>query len=87
MPMKSVDGGYVMAWEQNPNNHIKVAYYIDLNDLFMANATDSYDIPQTLSPCAEGTPNIYSVTNNVIDIGFHFYDNCLVDRQAREYFN
>lgn len=76
-------GGYFMAWEQNPNNHIKVAYYIDLNDLLMANASDSYDIPQTLSSCAEGTPNIYSVTNNVIDIGFHFYDNCLVDRQAR----
>ena len=43
----------------------------------------SFDIPQTLSPCAEGTPNIFSVTDNVIDIGFHFYDNCIVDRQAR----
>jgi len=42
-----------------------------------------------LSNCAEGTPNIYSavlspdILHSSIDVGFHYFRNCDVDRQAR----
>ena len=82
-------GGYVMAWEQDPGNHIAVRYYPDRAHLLSGSATKSYDTPRTLSSCAEGTPNIYSVTlkpdidHAVIDIGGHYFANCDVDRQQR----
>jgi hypothetical protein len=42
-------------------------------------------LPRTLSTCAEGTPNIFSATRSLskVDIGFHFFESCRVDRQAR----
>ena len=42
-------------------------------------------LPRTLSNCAEGTPNIFSATSNLatVDIGFHYFQDCRVDRQAR----
>ena len=80
---ESVDGGYVVAWEQEPSNHLKVAYYSDLANLFTSNAAATYDIDRTLSDCAEGTPNIYYASNAEINIGFHYFQNCTVDRQAR----
>jgi hypothetical protein len=42
-------------------------------------------LPRTLSTCAEGTPNIFSATPSLstVDIGFHFFEGCRVDRQAR----
>jgi hypothetical protein len=82
-------GGYVMAWEQDPGNHTAVRYYPDRARLLSGSPTKSYDTPRLLSSCAEGTPNIYSVTlkpdidHAVIDIGGHYYQNCLVDRQQR----
>ncbi|KAJ6549560.1 hypothetical protein DFH09DRAFT_1169030 [Mycena vulgaris] len=74
-------GSYVMAWEQDPNNHIAVRYFANRASLLAANPTRSFDTPMTLSACAEGTPNIYSVKLNpdidhsLIDIsGHHFRD-------------
>jgi hypothetical protein len=42
-------------------------------------------LPRTLSTCAEGTPNIYSATRTLsrVDLGFHYFQGCSVDRQAR----
>jgi hypothetical protein len=42
-------------------------------------------LPRTLSSCAEGTPNIFSATRSLskVDIGFHYFQGCRVDRQAR----
>ncbi|GHJ39383.1 hypothetical protein [Streptomyces sp. TS71-3] len=83
------NGGYVMAWEQDPDNHVAVRYYASRNDLLSGTASRSFDAPQTLSDCAEGTPNIYSVSlhpdidHSTIDIGGHFYSGCDVDRQMR----
>lgn len=82
-------GGYVMAWEQDPSNHIAVRYYANRRDLFAGHAARSIDTTRTLSSCAEGTPNIYSVRlhpdidHSVIDIGAHYYANCDADRQMR----
>ncbi|KAK7018208.1 hypothetical protein R3P38DRAFT_2981755 [Favolaschia claudopus] len=83
------DGGYVVAWEQEPNNHIAVRYYPDRAHLLAGTATKSFDAPMTLSTCAEGTPSIYSIQLNpdiehsVIDIGGHYFRDCQVDRQQR----
>ena len=83
------DGGYVMAWEQDPNNHIALRYYANRSALLAGSSSRGFDAPQTLSKCAEGTPNIYSVTLNpdiahsTIDIGGHYFANCDVDRQMR----
>lgn len=83
------DGGYVMAWEQDPSNHIAVRYFPNRAALFRGTATRSFDTVRTLSDCAEGTPNIYSVHLNpdidhsTIDIGGHYFADCVADRQMR----
>ena len=49
----------------------------------------SFDAPRTLGPTAEGTPNIYEVKmsegieDSTIDVGFHYFREAKVDRQAR----
>ncbi|KAJ7219653.1 hypothetical protein C8J57DRAFT_1394178 [Mycena rebaudengoi] len=83
------DGSYVMAWEQDPDNHIAVRYFANRASLLAANPTRSFDTPMTLSACAEGTPNIYSVKlkpdidHSFIDIGGHYFRDCQADRQQR----
>jgi hypothetical protein len=81
--------GYVVAWEQDPDNHLSFSYFRDQADLLSGKVARSFDAPQTLSDCAEGTPNIYSVQLNsginksVIDVGAHYFWNCDRDRQQR----
>lgn len=76
--------GYIVAWEQEPNNHLQFSFYPTWSDLQIGNSQKNFSVPQTLSHCAEGTPNIYGQpTLDQIDVGFHFYDDCVVDRQAR----
>ncbi|MFD7593442.1 hypothetical protein ACFV6D_10470 [Kitasatospora sp. NPDC059812] len=83
------DGGFVMAWEQDPSNHIAVRYYPTLGQLLAGSAARSFDAPRTLSRCAEGTPNIYAVRlspdidHSTIIIGGHYFANCDVDRQMK----
>ncbi len=83
------DGGFVVAWEQEPSNHLAFRYYRDRGALLGGVAARSFDAPRTLSQCAEGTPNIYSVTlspdidHSSIDVGAHYYANCDRDRQQR----
>ncbi|MDQ1659939.1 MAG: hypothetical protein QOD41_5022 [Cryptosporangiaceae bacterium] len=82
-------GGFVVAWEQEPSNHLAFRYYRDRAALLSAAATRTADVPRTFSDCAEGTPNIYSVTlspdidHSTIDTGAHYFANCDVDRQQR----
>jgi hypothetical protein len=33
--------------------------------------------------CAEGTPSFYSASSTFLDVGFHYFDRCEVDRPAR----
>jgi hypothetical protein len=76
--------GFIVAWEQEPKNHLQFAFYPTWSDLQAGTSQKNFSAPQSLSPCAEGTPNIYDQsTLNNIDVGFHFYDNCIADRQAR----
>lgn len=77
--------GYVMAWEQDPDNHLAFRYFPDRASLLSGTAAKTFDAPQVLSDCAEGTPNIYSVSADlsVIDVGAHYFWNCDRDRQQR----
>ena len=76
--------GYIVAWEQQPNNHLRFAFYPTWSDLQAGNFEKNYAAPRLLSCYAEGTPNIYGQpTLDNIDVGFHFYDEGVLDRQAR----
>jgi hypothetical protein len=77
------DGGYVVAWEQEPDNHLKFAYYSSWTNLLNGVVSKTLDAPRRLSSCAEGTPNLYSASSTFLDVGFHFNANCELDRQAR----
>ena len=77
------DGGFVMAWEQEPSNHLKFVYFRNWTDLQNGIVNKSYEASRTLSSCAEGTPNLYAASSTTLDVGFHYYANCDVDRQAR----
>jgi hypothetical protein len=87
------NGGFVMAWEQEQpgggNNHLAFRYFASRADLLAGNVSRSFDASRQLSSCAEGTPNIYSVTlspdidHSTIDIGGHYWWNCDRDRQQR----
>lgn len=77
------DGGYVVAWEQEPDNHLRFAYYATWDDVLHGAAAKTFEAQQQLSDCAEGTPNIYSASSAEVDFGFHYYADCETDRQAR----
>ena len=79
----SSDGGYVVGWEAEPPNHLQFAWYATWADLLDARYSKFFDVPMTLSDCAEGTPSFYEASSTFLDVGFHFYDDCLVDRPAR----
>jgi hypothetical protein len=76
------DGGFVTVWEQTPKNHLRFRYYKNLTKLFQNNYSKQFDAPQTLSKCAEGTPDIISVRKKLVKVGFHYFKDCQVDRQA-----
>ena len=85
------DGGYLVSYEKetsNDGNHIAFRYYKDYGSLSRGSHSYQYDAPRTLAPTAEGTPNIYSVVlspdikHSTIKVGFHYYWNQDVDRQA-----
>ncbi len=80
-------GGYLLAWEQEPKNHIALRYFADRDALAGGHALRAFNAKRSLSRCAEGTPNIYTVELNpdvdhsVITLGGHYWWKCDVDRQ------
>lgn len=74
--------GYMVAWEQEPNNYVKLAYYDNWQELEDNNPSKTFDCPRQLSSYAEGTPNIYSASSDGAIIGFHYYNGGKADRQA-----
>lgn len=81
------DGGWVVAWEQEPpeqdESAIRMVLYPTLESLLAASPSQVFDAERQLSECAEGTPNIYEASSTFVDFGFHFYAGCESDRQAR----
>jgi hypothetical protein len=81
-------GGYLVAWEQDPDSHIALRYFPDRHTLFGGPPLREFNARRrTLSRCAEGTPNVYSVLLNpdidhsVITLGGHYWWRCDRDRQ------
>jgi Tol biopolymer transport system component len=77
------DGGYVVAWETDPPNHLGFAYYESWEGLLKGVPSRTLDAPRRLSSCAEGTPNLYAASSIRLDVGFHYFGDCELDRQAR----
>jgi hypothetical protein len=81
----ATDGGWVVGWEKEPPNHLQFAWYAAWDDLLAARPSRFLDVPMTLAPrtCAEGTPSLYFASSTFLDVGFHYFDRCEVDRPAR----
>ncbi|MGW6061757.1 hypothetical protein [Streptomyces sp. NPDC055189] len=76
-------GGYVLAYEKDPKNHIAVRAYADEAGLLDGRAAHAFDAPRTLSRCAEGTPSISAVRGDIIELTGHYRADCDTDRQLR----
>jgi hypothetical protein len=88
------DGSFVSAWEAHGGGRGWLGFrrYPNRARLLSAAPSQVFDAPHTLVPAqrwAEGTPNLYAVWLNhdgeqsVLDVGFHYWRNGDVDRQAR----
>jgi hypothetical protein len=89
-------GGFVLADEKDSGctgtgpggNCLGFRHYPSLTALFGGAADRIFQAPRSLSKCAEGTPNIYSIRarrnigRSTIKVGFHYFRDCRVDRQA-----
>lgn len=81
---------WVLAWEKDgpDGNFINLAAYDSAADLRANRPAKSVSLPRQFSPSAEGTPNIRRVifdedwSRSQVDLGFHFWRNSDVDRQA-----
>jgi hypothetical protein len=84
----SSDGGYVVAWEVTPlafdaHSYPEFRYYASWEDLLAAKPSRTFVVQLTLSPCCEGTVNLYAASSTNVDAGFHYLADMVVDRQAR----
>lgn len=81
-------GSYLLAWEQEPRNHVRVLHAPDLDALLRGRFDARFDAPLTLAETAEGTPDIRSVRmgtgpgDSRVELGLHYYRDRDVDRQA-----
>jgi len=81
---------WLVAWEQThqDGNKLRLEAYASLANMEKGIVEKAIDIDRTLSTGAEGTPSIEGVTYNrgwdksVIRLGFHYYRDKDVDRQA-----
>jgi hypothetical protein len=83
-------GAALVAYEthagcQAGNRCLALRHYGTESALLSGAASRTLILPRRLSNCAEGTPNIFSATTNLatVDIGFHYFQDCRVDRQAK----
>jgi len=81
--IKAADAGFVVVTETDGDNHLRFYYYDSWQALLNASPSKTYDAPRTLSSCAEGTPNIYAGDSTRVEVGFHYWSQCDVGRQAR----
>jgi hypothetical protein len=91
------DGSFLVAYEKDAGcsgtgpggNCLGFRHYPGLTELLEGAGDRTFQAPRTLSNCAEGTPNVYGadlrpdIDHSTIDVGFHYFRNCDVDRQAR----
>ena len=77
------DGGYVVAWEQEPDPiHMVIASFASWDDLRAGAIERKFDVPITMPACGEGTPSIDAASRERVDLSFHYHADCERDRQA-----
>ena len=77
------DGGYVVAWEQEPDPiHIVIAAFDTWDDLQAGRIARRFDVPVTMPACGEGTPSIDDASRARVELSFHYHGDCERDRQA-----
>jgi hypothetical protein len=84
-------GGFLLAVEAGGAGRpawLRVRHFPDAGSLLAARPDRTFDAPHTLVPpgrYAEGTPHIAAATPDLatIDVGFHYFRDGMVDRQAR----
>ncbi len=80
---RASDGGYVVAWEQEPDPiHLVVESFKSWEDLRAGVVARRMDLPVTMPACGEGTPSIRSASSTLVEIGFHYHGGCVADREA-----
>ena len=83
----------ILAVEAYTNSHLRFRYWSSVSAMLgTAAAVKTFDAPRTLSSCAEGTPDIRSITyssvtstltsGSTIVVGHHYFANCKTDREA-----
>jgi len=78
------DGGYVVAWEQEPDPiHMVIASFASWEDLRGGKVARRFDVPVTMPACGEGTPSIEAASAKRVDLSFHYHAGCERDLQAR----
>jgi hypothetical protein len=92
-PMLSAlpDGGFLLAVEAGGAGRpawVRLHHFADVRRLLAARPDRTFDAPHTLVPeglLSEGTPHIEAVSGDgsVIEVGFHYFRDGDVDRQAR----
>jgi Bacterial Ig domain len=89
-------GGFLVAYEKNGSGAtcqgsgscLAFEHYPNRTALLGNAPGRTLTVNRTLSPCNEGTPNIYAATldpdigHSIVNVGFHYFRNCDVDRQA-----
>lgn len=99
---QATDASFVIAYEVDPggpitctgtggsgNNCLKFKHFANISSLLSNSSDRTFQAARTLSNCAEGTPNVYSISLNpdidhsTVNVGHHYFRNCDVDRQAR----
>ncbi len=89
-------GGFLVAYEKTgrgaacggSGSCLAFQHYPSLDALLAGAEARSVAVNRTLSACNEGTPNIYAATlhpdldHSIINVGFHYFKGCDVDRQA-----
>jgi hypothetical protein len=77
------DGGYVVAWEQEPDPiHLAVERFATWEDLLGGVVARRQELRVTMPACGEGTPSIEAATARRLQIGFHYHGGCVRDREA-----
>jgi hypothetical protein len=83
-------GAALVAYESHvgcggASHCLGLRYYATESALLNGAASRRVILPRKLSSCAEGTPNIFAAKADLssIDIGFHYFSGCTVDREAR----
>lgn len=72
-----------VVWEQEPNNHLRIALFQNLDSLISGQASKTKSIPRKLSTFAEGTPSISGVVGDKVFLNFHYFFKGKRDLNAR----